>query len=97
MIKMMKVVWDKTFKRAFRKLIKKNPEMGDRIINVLNLLAIDPLTPSLKSHKLTGSLAGLWSCSVSYDCRIIFTFAQDDDSEESLIILIDVGSHDQVY
>lgn len=67
----MKIVWDNSFKRAFRKLVKKNPEMGDKIINVLKLLAIDPLIPSLKSHKLTGSLEGLWSCSVSYDCRII--------------------------
>ncbi len=48
MIKTMKIVWDNRFKRAFRKLIKKNPEMSDRIINVLNLLSIDPLTPSLK-------------------------------------------------
>lgn len=55
----MKIVWDNSFKRAFRKLVKKNPEMGDKIINVLKLLAIDPLTPSLKSHKLTGSLEGL--------------------------------------
>ncbi|WP_231506099.1 type II toxin-antitoxin system RelE/ParE family toxin [Planktothrix serta] len=87
---MMKIVWDNSFKRAFRKLIKKNPEMSDRIINVLNLLSIDPLTPSLKSHKLTGSLEGLWSCSVAYDCRIIFTFAQDEESEESLIVLVDI-------
>jgi addiction module RelE/StbE family toxin len=61
----MKIVWDNRFKRAFRKIIKKNPEMSDRIINVLNLLSNDPLTPSLKSHKLTGSLEGLWSCSVA--------------------------------
>ncbi|MBW4683141.1 MAG: type II toxin-antitoxin system mRNA interferase toxin, RelE/StbE family [Microcoleus vaginatus WJT46-NPBG5] len=93
----MKIVWDNRFKRAFRKFIKKNPEMSDRIINVLTLLSIDHLTPSLKSHKLTGSLEGLWSCSVAYDCRIIFTFSQDDESEESLIVLVDLGSHDEVY
>lgn len=93
----MKIVWNSSFKRAFRKLIKKNPEIRDRIINVLNLLSIDYLTLSLKSHKLTGSLDGLWSCSVAYDCRIIFTFAQDEESEESLIVLVDIGSHDEVY
>ncbi len=84
---MMKIVWDSRFKRAFKKLIKKNPEIRDRIINVLNLLSIDHLTLSLKSHKLTGSLDVLWSCSVAYDCRIIFTLAQDEESEESLIVL----------
>jgi addiction module RelE/StbE family toxin len=93
----MKIVWDNRFKRAFRKIIKKNPEISDRIINVLTLLSIEPFTPSLKSHKLTGSLEGLWSCSVAYDCRIIFMFAQDEESEESLIVLVDIGSHDEVY
>lgn len=93
----MKIVWDNRFKRAFRKFIKKNPEMSDRIINVLSLLSIDYLTPSLKSHKLTGSLEGLWSCSVAYDCRLIFTFSQDEESEDSLIVLVDIGSHDEVY
>ncbi|OKH37340.1 plasmid stabilization protein [[Phormidium ambiguum] IAM M-71] len=93
----MKIVWDNRFKRAFRKIIKKNPEFQDRIINVLYLLENDPFTPSLKSHKLTGSLEGLWSCSAGYDCRIIFTFSQDEDSQESVIVLVDIGSHDEVY
>lgn len=93
----MKIVWDNRFKRAFRKLIKKNPEFQERIISILNLLSTDPFTASLKSHKLTGSLEGLWSCSVAYDCRIIFTFTQDEDSEDTLIVLVDIGSHDEVY
>lgn len=54
-------------------------------------------TFSIKSHKLTGTLEGYWSCSVSYDCRIIFTFSQDMESEETLIVLVDIGSHDEVY
>ena len=52
---MMKIVWNNRFKRAFRKLIKKNPELQEKIINALYLLGNDPFTPSLKSHKLTGS------------------------------------------
>lgn len=78
-------------------MIKKTPELQNKITSVLSLLAKDPFTPSLKSHKLTGKLNDLWSCSVSYDCRIIFIFSQDEDSEESLIILVDIGSHDEVY
>ncbi len=69
---MMKVVWNNSFKKAFRKLIKKNPHLQNKVINILNLLAEDPFIPSLKSHKLTGNLSDLWSCSVNYDCRIIF-------------------------
>ena len=42
-------------------------------------------------------LEGYWSCSVSYDCRIIFTFGKDPDSGETLIVIVDIGKHDQVY
>lgn len=93
----MKLVADKSFKRAFKKLIKKNPQLQSKILAIINILENDPFTPSLKSHKLTGNLEGYWSCSVSYDCRIIFAFSQDKDSEENLIILVDIGSHDVVY
>ena len=93
----MKLVAYKSFKKAFRKLIKKNPQLQNKILTILSLLESDPFTPSLKSHKLTGNLEGYWSCSVNYDCRIIFAFSQDEESEEELIVLVDLGSHDEVY
>jgi mRNA interferase YafQ len=37
------------------------------------------------------------ACSVSYDCRIIFGFEQDSETGEERILLIDIGSHDEVY
>lgn len=79
------------------RLPKKNPQLQERIIEVLRLLAENPFTPSLKSHKLGGNLAGLRSCSVAYDCRIIFSFAEDGQLLEMVILLIDIGSHDEVY
>jgi mRNA-degrading endonuclease YafQ of YafQ-DinJ toxin-antitoxin module len=48
----MKVVWSSGFKRSFKKITQKNSRLSDKIIETLNLLAIDPFTPSLKSHKL---------------------------------------------
>ena len=93
----MKVVWSSGFKRSFKKITKKNSRLSDKIIETLKLLAVDPFTPSLKSHKLIGQMDGLWSCSVSYDCRIIFDISEDGQLLEIVILLIDVGSHDQVY
>jgi len=93
----MKVVWSSGFKRSFKKITKKNSRLSDKIIETLKLLAVDPFTPSLKSHKLIGQMDGLWSCSVSYDCRIIFDISEDGQLLEMIILLIDVGSHDQVY
>jgi mRNA interferase YafQ len=88
---------DNKFKRSFKRLIKKNPQLEDKILAVLELLGNDPFTMSLKSHKLTGQLDGLWSCSVVYDCRIIFAFKKDTITGDDLIILVDIGSHDEVY
>ncbi|MDJ1170825.1 type II toxin-antitoxin system mRNA interferase toxin, RelE/StbE family [Roseofilum sp. BLCC_M154] len=93
----MEIVWSSSFKRAFKKLAKKHPQLQAKAIEVLKVLATDPFTPSLKSHKLTGSLNGLWSCSVAYNCRIIFAFSDEEDGDEEVIFLIDIGSHDEVY
>ena len=93
----MRLFIEKSFKRAFKRLVKKNPQLKDRVLAILDILEKDPFTASLKSHKLTGNLEGYWSCSVNYNCRIIFTFSQDMESEETLIILVDIGSHDEVY
>ena len=82
---------------GFKKIVRKNPQLKDRITEVLILLADDPFTPSLKSHRLGGKLAGLWSCSVAYDCRVIFSLFEDEEILEIFILLVNIGSHDEVY
>jgi addiction module RelE/StbE family toxin len=93
----MILILDKSFKRAFKRLVKKNSKLEEKVFRILELLADDPFTPSLQSHKLTGQLEGFWSCLVTYDCRIIFTLKKDAESSEDLIVLVDIGSHDEVY
>jgi addiction module RelE/StbE family toxin len=88
---------DNKFKKSFKRLVRKNPQLQTKILSVLELLSNDPFTPSLKSHKLTGQLEGLWSCSVAYDCRIIFAFRKDPITGDDLIVLVDIGTHDEVY
>ena len=92
-----RLIWDKSFKRAFKRIVRKNPQLEDKILAVLELLENDPFTNSLKSHKLRGQLDGLWACSVEYDCRIIYTFEQGSDNDNGIILLIDIGTHDEVY
>ncbi|MGK7900507.1 MAG: type II toxin-antitoxin system YafQ family toxin [Hormoscilla sp.] len=94
---MRTLVWDNSFRRGFKRFVRKNPQLELKIFAVLELLANDPFAPSLKAHKLRGQLEGLWACWVEYDCRIIYAMEQDDDSEEEMIILIDIGTHDEVY
>ena len=93
----MIIATEKGFRKSFKKLIKKSSHLQNKILAVIALLGDDPFVPSLKSHKLTGQLDGLWSCTVNYDCRIIFAFKKDEETDDDLLILVDIGSHDEVY
>lgn len=94
---MRKLSWDTSFRKAFKRHTRKNPALQNLIFQVLDRLAADPFHPLLKTHKLSGQLKGLWACWVEYDCRIVFAFAPDPDTGEDMIVLIDLGTHNQVY
>jgi mRNA interferase YafQ len=94
---MRKLTWDASFRRAFKRYTRNNPSRQERLFSVLERLAEDPSHPSLKTHKLSGQLEGLWACSVEYDARVVFAFEPDPDTGGDMIVLIDLGTHDEVY
>ncbi|BAY90469.1 MULTISPECIES: type II toxin-antitoxin system RelE/ParE family toxin [unclassified Tolypothrix] len=94
---MKTLVLTSSFKRAFKRLVRRQPELQERIQERLALLTIDPFDPLLQTHKLKGKLSGAWACSVEYDCRIVFNFVENPESGEEEILLIDIGTHDEVY
>jgi mRNA-degrading endonuclease YafQ of YafQ-DinJ toxin-antitoxin module len=83
--------------RALRRRVRRRPSLRDEVERTLRQLAQDPFHPSLYSHKLKGQLSGVWACSVGYDVRILFEFVQNRESGEEEILLLTVGSHDEVY
>ena len=89
--------WSSGFRRGFKKATRKDPSLREKIFSVLEKLSIEPFDPALKTHKLHGKLIGLWACQVEYDCRIVFTFIKEPDNEKDLIVLVDIGKHDEVY
>ena len=91
-----KLVWSSNFKRAYKKIIKKNPLLKDDIFAALDLLQKDLYNYKLSTHKLSGNLKGYYSASCGYDCRIIFTIKKDQTDQE-VIVLVTFGSHDAVY
>ncbi|MCD4738720.1 MAG: type II toxin-antitoxin system mRNA interferase toxin, RelE/StbE family [Anaerolineae bacterium] len=93
---MRRIAWDTSFRRAFKRKARKNSHLRQRMLEVLELLSQDVFDPPLKTHKLRGQLEGLWACWVEYDCRIVFAFESDPESDEDMIVLIDIGTHDEV-
>jgi addiction module RelE/StbE family toxin len=83
------------FVRAMRRYLKKRRQAAPEVSATLELLAADAFDPRLKTHKLTGDLDDTWACSAGYDLRILFEFVQHDDAEA--ILLLTMGSHDEVY
>jgi len=89
---MVNLVWDQAFKRKYKKIFTLNIELKKSFWEAISIFSQNPFDHKLRTHKLTGKLKGLWSFSVSYDCRVIFRFINDHD-----VLLIDIGSHDEVY
>lgn len=94
---MRTLVWSTTFIRAFKRVTRREPGLHARVERTLQHLSSDPFHPALHSHKLKGELAGAWACTVDYDRRILFEFVRDPDSGEEEILLLTMGTHDEVY
>lgn len=54
---MRTLIWGKTFIRAFKRTIKKHPNLNKDIEETLRLLAKEPFAPQLETHKLKGKLS----------------------------------------
>ena len=90
---MIKLITTKSYERSLKKFKKYHPEMREQYEKTLKMLVFDPTHPSLRLHKLQGKLQDLYSVSINMKFRILLEFIVQDDQ----IILINIGSHDQLY
>ena len=85
------------FKRAFRKFVGRNARLQKRIEDTLMQMQEDVFAASLGTHKLSGTLEGLRACGCGYDCRVVFSIERNPASGGEIIVLLDIGAHDEVY
>ena len=88
----MEVGFSSSFEIALEKRIKPNRKLEAKFWKKLEKFIQNPFEPSLKTHKLSGKLEGLWSFRVDYSVRIVFYFTEDGKA-----VLVDIGNHDEVY
>ena len=86
-----------SFEKAYRRFVRRHPLLRQKIDGVLRQLEDDIDSPLLHTHKLSGRLQGLSACACGYDCRIIFSVEKEAETGNELIVLIDMGTHDEVY
>ena len=94
---MRELVLTPKFRRAFRKFVRRNKRLQAEIEETLLQMQADVYASNLGTHKLSGELFGFWACSCGYDCRIVFLIEEDHESGREVILLLDIGSHDEVY
>jgi len=82
-----------SFDRSARKFLTKHPDLRDPFSRILTQLSEDPFQPNLRLHGLSGKLSGLQAVSLTYSYRITLLMQVADHE----ILLIDIGSHDEVY
>ena len=83
------------FARELRNWLKSHLDSAEPIEAALEQLSADASHSSLRTHKLRGALAGCWACSAGYDLRIVFEYVPHEGAEA--ILLLALGTHDQVY
>ena len=88
-----RVIYTKSYLKRATKFAKRHPELLAQYEKTLKLLELNPFHPSLRLHRLSGSLSDLHSISINISYRITLEFLIDDNK----IILVNVGSHDEIY
>ena len=86
-----KLVFTHSYTRRAARFIRKHPELLGQYEKTLELLELNPFHPSLRLHKLKGSLGDLHSASINISYRITIEFLIDGRT----IIPVDVGAHDE--
>lgn len=86
-----------SFDRAIKRHIGRDAKRRLCMVETLFQMVENPWHPMLETHPLRGASKGLLSCSCGYDCRIVFRLEPGRKSDTQEIVLIDAGTHDEVY
>ncbi|MCP3674857.1 MAG: type II toxin-antitoxin system mRNA interferase toxin, RelE/StbE family [Gammaproteobacteria bacterium] len=87
------LIYPESYVKRAKKFLHKHPEILNQYQKTLELLELNPLHPSLRFHNLSGRLKSLSSVSINMSYRITLELEIRDEE----IILINIGTHDQVY
>jgi addiction module RelE/StbE family toxin len=88
-----KLIYTDSYIKRAKRFAKQHPELRVQYQKALMLLENNPFHPSLRLHPLQGKLSELHSMSINISYRITVEMV----IKEKEIILVNVGSHQDVY
>lgn len=86
----MNITFHKSFQKSYKKLDSK---IQKKVDSAIHKFRANPFDRTLYNHPLTGKLQGKRAFSVTGDMRVVF----EEYNDYVLVVMIDVGSHSQVY
>ena len=86
----MEIRRTKSFLKLFTSL---NARKQEQVQLAVARFAEDRTDPALRNHRLKGKMRGYHSISAAWDLRVIYK----EEGDFLTVILIDVGTHNQVY
>lgn len=82
-----------SYKKRLRKFIQTHKDMAVRYEKTIRILQENSHHPSLHLHRFKGAMSEYYSISINIEYRIIMNFMIVGE----VIILLDIGTHDEVY
>jgi len=79
------------FDKRLTAFIHRHPELNAETRVAMELIARDPRTSSLRTHRLKGPLAECFACRLSREYRIVYIL------DAVRVVFLDIGTHDDVY
>ena len=70
---------------------KRDRKLAEKIEKQITLFEENPNHPSLRLHKLSGSIDNMWSISITMSIRMVYII------EANYALFIKIGTHSEVY
>jgi len=88
----MQIKFSSETKKELKKIKRKDKRLAGKIEKQLILFQKNPKHPSLRLHKLSGNINGMWSISITSSIRMVYRIMN-----ESTAYFVNIGTHDEVY
>jgi len=85
---MYKIVADKHFERAYKKL---SESIKSKFKKIIPILENNPFDLKLKTHMLQGNKSHVFSISITHKIRALFII------DNNTLVFTDIGNHDDLY
>ncbi|MDO8583209.1 MAG: type II toxin-antitoxin system mRNA interferase toxin, RelE/StbE family [bacterium] len=78
--------------KELKKIHQKDEKLTNRIEKQIALFEENSKHPSLRTHKLSGTMDNMWNISITTSIRMVYVLL-----DKSNVIFVKIGTHDEVY